>query len=282
MIILNEVSALKKVIDKAASESRSIGFVPTMGALHAGHLSLISSAKKSTDLTICSIFVNPVQFNDPKDYEKYPVTIEKDVEFLENAGTDFLFLPSVSEMYPGGVKNLEHYDLGYLESILEGKYRPGHFQGVAQVMARLLDFTEPDQLFMGQKDYQQCMVVQKLIETKKLRTKLVICPTIREQDGLAMSSRNLRLNSEERKKAAAIYETLRFVKENVSAGDLAHLEIEASMKLSARGFKVDYIEIAKADDLQLLNEWNGMDKLVILTAAFLNEIRLIDNILIDA
>ena len=282
MIILNEVSALKKVIDKAASENRSMGFVPTMGALHAGHLSLINSAKKSTDITICSIFVNPVQFNDPKDYEKYPVTIEKDVEFLENAGTDFLFLPSVSEMYPGGTKDLEHYDLGYLESILEGKYRPGHFQGVAQVMARLLDFTEPDQLFMGQKDYQQCMVVQKLIDTKKLKTRLVICPTIRESDGLAMSSRNLRLNSEERKKATAIFEALRFVKANITEGDLAHLEIEAAMMLSAKGFKVDYLEIAKADDLELLNEWNGRDKLVVLTAAFLNEIRLIDNILIDA
>ncbi len=281
MIILNEVLALRKVIDKAASENRSIGFVPTMGALHAGHLSLINSAKESTDITICSIFVNPVQFNDPKDYEKYPVTIEKDVEFLESAGTDFLFLPSVSEMYPGGTRNLEHYDLGYLESILEGKYRPGHFQGVAQVMARLLDFTRPDQLFMGQKDYQQCMVVQKLIETRKLKTKLVICPTIREQDGLAMSSRNLRLNSEERKKAPAIFEAISFVKANIAKGDLAHLEIEASMNLSARGFRVDYLEIARAEDLELLNEWNGKDDLVILVAAFLNEVRLIDNLIID-
>ena len=281
MIILNEVAALRNVISKAASESRSIGFVPTMGALHQGHLSLINSSKKSADITICSIFVNPVQFNDPKDYEKYPVTIEKDVAFLEKADTDYLFLPSVNEMYPDGIRNLEHYDLGYLESILEGKYRPGHFQGVAQVMARLLDFTEPDQLFMGQKDYQQCMVVQRLIETKKLsKTRLVICPTIREEDGLAMSSRNQRLNAEERKKAPALYQAMSFVKKNVKAGDLAHLEIEASMMLSSKGFKVDYLEIAKADDLELMNEWNGKDKLVILVAAFLNEVRLIDNLLI--
>ncbi len=282
MIILNQVAALQEQIRKAISENKSIGFVPTMGALHPGHLSLINSSKKSTDLTVCSIFVNPVQFNDPKDYAKYPITIESDVSFLKNAGTDILFLPSVSEMYPDGTKDLEHYDLDYLESILEGQYRPGHFQGVAQVMARLLQYTTPHKLFMGQKDYQQCMVVQRLIELLKMQdTHLEICPTIREADGLAMSSRNLRLSPDERKKAVAIFEALSFVKKNIRPGDLAHLEIEASMMLSSKGFKVDYLEIAKANNLELLNEWNGRDKLVVLTAAFLNEVRLIDNMLIN-
>jgi len=281
MIILNQVAALKEQIRKAGSEKKSIGFVPTMGALHPGHLSLINASKRSTAITVCSIFVNPVQFNDPKDFEKYPKTIDSDISFLENAGTDILFLPSVSEMYPHGTRDLEHYDLGYLESILEGKYRPGHFQGVAQVMARLLQYTTPQKLFMGQKDYQQCMVVQRLIDLKNMNTELVICPTVREPDGLAMSSRNLRLNPTERAKAVAIFEALSFVKRNIWQGDLTHLEIEASMMLSSKNFKVDYLEIAKADNLELLNEWNGHDKLVVLTAAFLNEVRLIDNMLIS-
>lgn len=272
---------MREAVQKAVSEGKTIGFAPTMGALHEGHISLIQASRDATDLTVCSIFVNPAQFNDPKDYEKYPVTIEKDVAFLEQTGTDILFLPAVAEMYPSGLGDLEHYELGYLESILEGQYRPGHFQGVAQVMSRLLDMVRPDRLFMGQKDYQQCMVVRRLLELKKMRAiRLVVCETIRETDGLAMSSRNLRLKPLERQQATAIFETLSFVKENLKPGDLTHLEIEASMMLGAKGFKVDYVEIAKAENLELINEWNGVDGLVILVAAFLNEVRLIDNIVV--
>src|ERR1700750_2070008 len=155
MIICKTIDSLHNVIFPADKPRGSIGFVPTMGALHEGHLSLIKLSKEVDTLTVCSIFVNPTQFNDPRDFQKYPITIENDIILLENAGTDVLFLPELDEMYPDGTKNLETYDLGYLETILEGKYRPGHFQGVCQVMRRLLQLVRPDELFMGQKDYQQ-------------------------------------------------------------------------------------------------------------------------------
>ena len=254
-----------------------------MGALHEGHLSLINSSRQVADITVCSIFVNPAQFNDPKDYEKYPITLEKDQDFLERAHADILFLPTVKEIYPQGTKDLEHYDLGYLENILEGQFRPGHFQGVCQVMARLLRLVTPHHLFMGQKDFQQCMVVQLLLHLIGLDklTKFHIAPTVRESDGLAMSSRNLRLNESERKKAVAVSQALKFAKENISAGDLTRLEIEASSMLISSGFKVDYFEIANAENLELVNEWDGKTKLVALTAAFLNQVRLIDNMLLN-
>ena len=260
----------------------SIGFVPTMGALHSGHLSLIEQTKKNAGLTVCSIFVNPTQFNDPADFQKYPVTIEKDIYLLEKNGTDILFLPSVKEIYPDGTKNLEHYDLGYLEIILEGKYRPGHFQGVCQVMHRLLNVVQPDFLFMGLKDYQQCMVVKKLIKIMQSDTKFIACPTLREKDGLAMSSRNTRLNEDERKKATGIYEALNYLKQNIKQGNLQHFIREAKSILQKKDFIIDYVEIADAGTLQLIDDWNGSQKIVALIAAFQHEIRLIDNMLMNS
>jgi pantoate--beta-alanine ligase len=283
MNIIRKATELKEQLNSNENKNKSIGFVPTMGALHNGHLSLIGASKSDTDLTVCSIFVNPAQFNDPKDYEKYPNTIEKDVQFLKEAGTDLVFIPSVKDIYSEGTANLEQYDLGYLETILEGEYRPGHFQGVCQVMSRLLRAVMPHQLFMGQKDYQQCMVIQKLLRLIHLdqTISLQVCPTVREADGLAMSSRNLRLNEQERKKAVAVSKALQFVKDGIKPGDLTRLEIEAASQLSSNGFKVDYFEIAQADSLVLTNEWNGKSKLVALTAAFLNQVRLIDNMLLN-
>jgi len=283
MYIIRQASELQQKLDSYRKKNNTIGFAPTMGALHEGHLSLINTSKQKADITVCSIFVNPVQFNDPKDYEKYPVTLEKDLAFLKDAHTDIVFLPGVNEIYPHGTKDLEHYELGYLENILEGQYRPGHFQGVCQVMARLLKLVTPDHLFMGQKDFQQCMVVQLLLHLIGLdkTTNFHIAPTVRESDGLAMSSRNLRLNEAERKKAVVVSQALNFAKENVSAGELTRLEIEATSMLISSGFKVDYFEIAKAENLELINEWDGKSKLVALTAAFLNQVRLIDNMLLN-
>jgi pantoate--beta-alanine ligase len=254
-----------------------------MGALHEGHLSLIEASKAGCDVTVCSIFVNPAQFNDPKDYEKYPNTIEKDLHFLEETKADIVFLPSVSEVYPDGTRSLEHYALGHLETILEGQYRPGHFQGVCQVMSRLLKLVQPDDLYMGQKDFQQCMVIQQLIRLINLDSKIHfhVCPTVREMDGLAMSSRNLRLTEKEREKAPAISQALQFVKQQIKPGDLTRLEIEAATMLATKGFKVDYFEIASADALELTNDWDGKTKLVALVAAFLNQVRLIDNMLLN-
>jgi pantoate--beta-alanine ligase len=209
----------------------SMGFVPTMGALHQGHISLIEASKTENNVTVCSIFVNPTQFNDPKDFEKYPVTIETDIEKLEAAGCDVLFLPAVSEIYPQGTRPSKQYELGFLETVLDGKFRPGHFQGVCQVVERLLQIVKPTQLFLGQKDYQQCMVISKLIDLMGWGNKLKIniCPTLREADGLAMSSRNMRLTNDERIKAVAIYQCLNHLKENIKPGNLQYLK-EAAFK----------------------------------------------------
>ena len=282
MIIIRKSAELQENLQEFHRENNRIGFVPTMGALHNGHLSLINTSKQEVDITVCSIFVNPAQFNDPKDFEKYPNTIENDLQFLESTGTDLVFLPTVEDIYPGGIKKLEQYDLGYLETILEGQYRPGHFQGVCQVMSRLLQAVQPNELYMGQKDYQQCMVIARLLLILKMgsKTQLHICPTVREQNGLAMSSRNLRLTDQEKKKAVAVSEVLQFVKKEIRPGNLMPLELEAASLLSSQGFKVDYFEIAKADSLELVHEWDGKAKLVVLTAAFLNQVRLIDNMLL--
>jgi pantoate--beta-alanine ligase len=281
MLLLKKIADLRDYLDKKEREGHSTGFVPTMGALHKGHVSLIESSVKDNSITVCSIFVNPTQFNDPKDFEKYPVTIEKDIYMLESAGCNILFLPSVNEIYPDRKTKEAHYDLGYLETILEGKYRPGHFQGVCMVVHRLLDIVRPGNLYLGQKDYQQCMVIKKLIELiGQPAVRVNICPTLREPDGLAMSSRNMRLNEEERKKAPAIYQSLQYIKDNLKKGNLHDLKTIASTKLAKQGFKTDYIEIADGTTLQLINEWDGQQKLVALAAAFLNEVRLIDNMIL--
>src|SRR6476469_4861359 len=166
MTIFKRISDLSEHLNMLRSAQKTIGFVPTMGALHEGHLSLINTSKLKCDVTVCSIFVNPTQFNDPADFEKYPITIEKDIELLIRNGCDVLFLPSIVEMYPEGTSQTERYDLGELEDRLEGFYRPGHFQGVCRIVDKLLSAVQPDQLFMGQKDFQQCMVIKRLIELK--------------------------------------------------------------------------------------------------------------------
>lgn len=279
MILFKKTADLKIFLSKKRQSGAKIGFAPTMGALHQGHISLIDASKANTDITVSSIFVNPTQFNNAADFEKYPITIEKDIDMLEQAGCDVLLLPSVTEMYPQGTQNLPHYDLGFIETVLDGKYRPGHFQGVCQVVHRLLDIVQPDILFLGQKDYQQCMVIKKMIELTGLKTKLSICPTLRQADGLAMSSRNMRLNTEERSKAVLISQTLEFVKQQIKPGYLGDIKERAVNYLNAEGFKTDYVEIADADSLQLQDFWDGTMPLVILAAAFLNEVRLIDNML---
>ena len=280
MILFKKAGELSNYIRKKQSAGLQVGFVPTMGALHEGHLSLIQASKQDAGLSICSIFVNPTQFNDPKDFQQYPVTIEKDIYILEKNGVDLLFLPSVEEIYPNGTTNIETYPLGYLETVLEGKYRPGHFQGVCQVMHRLLNIVKPDHLFMGQKDYQQCMVIKKLISLMQSKIIFHACATVRETDGLAMSSRNRRLNESERKKALGIYEALTYLKKNLSKGNLSDLIAQAHNILTDQHFKIDYVEIADADSLELIHEWNGKQKLVALIAAFQDEVRLIDNMIL--
>lgn len=284
MILFKKVTDLRNYLDAMAISGKSAGFVPTMGALHPGHISLAETCKKQNDITVCSIFVNPAQFNDPVDFEKYPVTIEKDIQLLEKAGCDVLFLPSVKEIYPDASQPVKHYELGYLETILEGKFRPGHYQGVCRVMERLLEIVRPQQLYLGQKDFQQCMVITRLIQQMGLhdKIKINICPTLRERDGLAMSSRNVRLGKDEREKAPSIYKVLQYVKDNIESKAPHSLKQEAIKKLTDEGFKVDYVEISEADSLHPLQQWDKKKITVVLVAAFMNEVRLIDNVVIPA
>ena len=281
MIIIKQSSRIKDFIDRQKALGLITGFVPTMGALHAGHLDLLRISVSQTDMAICSIFVNPTQFNDQEDYNKYPQTLEQDIRLLERSAAAAVFLPDSVELYSSGLTGLEKYDLGHLETILEGKYRPGHFQGVCQVMSRLLKLVNPDKLFMGQKDYQQCMVVERLLELLDLDIQLVRCPTVREPDGLALSSRNLRLQPEQRAVAPVIFHTLRAAKETIVPGDLSVIRKKALAHLERNHFRPDYFEIANAATLEPVSVWDGRQRLVILVAAFLGDVRLIDNLLVN-
>lgn len=282
MIIFKTASEISAFLTSKEGKKPTTGFVPTMGALHQGHLSLVDEARKENDQVVCSIFINPTQFNNQEDFQLYPVTIEKDIELLIRSGCDVLFLPSVTEIYPAAHAK-KQYALGELENLLEGAFRPGHFQGVCEVVERLLDIVQPDKLYLGQKDFQQCMVIAKLLtlENKFSKISLHIVPTMREADGLAMSSRNLRLSPADRKKAVAIHEALQHIREDLHSGnvtELEELEASAERKLAAQGFDVDYVAIR---DRQTLSIPQRGRKMVVLAAASVSGIRLIDNLLLE-
>jgi pantoate--beta-alanine ligase len=281
MIIFKTIDALNTYLFSEPNKGLTIGFVPTMGALHKGHLSLIEMSKKSTQKTVCSIFVNPTQFNDSNDFDKYPITLETDILLLENAGCDILFLPSVIEIYPNVITQKTAYDLGILETILEGKFRPNHFQGVCQVVHRLLDIVQPNKLFIGQKDYQQCLVIKHLIALIGSKTQVIIGETLRETSGLAMSSRNMRLTDADKQKAITIYQILTYIKKNNNKISFDALKLMAIKTLTDNGFeKIDYVEICDANTLKQLVENNEASAKIVLIAAFLNSVRLIDNMII--
>ena len=278
MLIIRKSNDLSKYLGNSSLDGMSVGFVPTMGALHLGHISLIKQARQQDKITVCSIFVNPTQFNDPKDFEHYPKTIEQDIYMLEKEKCDVLFLPEVLDIYPEGTDNLRHYQLGYLETVLEGKFRPNHFQGVCQVMNRLMAIVNPDHLYLGQKDYQQCMVITKLLNIIQSKAGIIIVPTLREPDGLAMSSRNRRLDETEREKAPVIFKALSFIKKNIQPGVPFPVLEKAREMLIQHDLVPDYIEVANADTLELVTDWDGKTKLVALIAAFMGKVRLIDNL----
>jgi pantoate--beta-alanine ligase len=264
----------------AGNNSLKKGFVPTMGALHEGHLSLIKKCRESNDITICSIFINPTQFNNENDFRLYPVTLEKDISRLIEAGCDVLFLPPLTEIYPPGYEK-PVYDLGAIESLLEGAHRPGHFQGVCQVVDRLLEIIKPSEMFLGQKDYQQCMVIARLLELtgRKEKLRLNIIPTMRESSGLAMSSRNLRLSEEDRERATAIFHTLNEIRKNSGIRDTRELEQNAATQLTNKGFIVDYVSVADRNTLEPAAD--ATIPSVALIAATISDVRLIDNMLLD-
>ena len=281
MILFKTTQPLQNKLEKLRNGNVKIGFVPTMGALHTGHLSLITSAKKDCDIVVCSIFINPTQFNDKKDFEQYPVTLENDIYLLETNNTDILFLPFVNEIYPEGLQQLQHFDIAYLEHILEGKYRPGHFQGVCNVVYRLLNIIKPDTIFLGRKDYQQCLVLKTMMQQFFSSINISVVDIVREENGLAMSSRNARLSSNARSKAAVMYQSLQFIKENIDSDNIEVLKEQAKKKILQGGFdKIDYVEVCDAKTLLPVTNLNEAEKIIVLAAAFIDEVRLIDNILL--
>jgi len=281
MILFKSITLLKKYLEKLRSQNLSIGFVPTMGALHNGHLSLIKACKKQCDIVVCSIFVNPTQFNDKKDFEKYPVTTNSDMQLLESNETDILFLPAVDEIYPEGLQQLKHFDLGYLENILEGEHRPGHFQGVCNVVYRLLNIIVADTIFLGRKDYQQYLVLKKIMQEFYPAISISPVDIVREKNGLAMSSRNMRLSNEAHAKASSIYQSLLFIKQNFDKENFDTLKLQANEILLQNGFdRVDYIEICNANTLLPASNSDGEKQLITLAAAFIENVRLIDNLML--
>ncbi|HEY0059673.1 MAG TPA: pantoate--beta-alanine ligase [Flavisolibacter sp.] len=280
MIIFKSAESLAAHLYLLRNEGKKIGFVPTMGALHRGHMSLIDQSGNENEVTVCSIFINPTQFTNEADFQHYPVTIESDIEALQGAGCDILFLPAQSEIYTESFVT-RHFELGRLEELLEGHFRPGHFQGVCQVVDRLLQIVPAHTLYLGQKDYQQCMVIARLLQItgREKEVKLAIVPTVREPDGLAMSSRNLRLSPAGREQASAIAEVLYATQSKLSVQNFEALKQEASKFLTARGFSVDYVEIADARTLETAS--GPGQPLVALVAASVGGIRLIDNLILN-
>lgn len=260
-----------------------VGFVPTMGALHAGHRSLLGQAREDGYLSVVSIFINPTQFNDPEDFKKYPVTIGADIQLLEEAGCDVLFLPSVEEVYPGGSAGVQAFDFGPLEAALEGAHRPGHFRGVGQVVGRLLELVKPRALYLGKKDYQQCLVITDLVRqmglADSLRVKL--CPTVREQDGLALSSRNRRLTEPQRALAGTIYQCLVQIQTKADSAPFMVVQKECEDLLRARRFEPEYVALADANTLQVMNNYEAGRPTVALIAAKIGGVRLIDNVVLS-
>lgn len=280
MFLFKKVADLQRYLQKVSKEKKTIGFVPTMGALHNGHLSLVNRANAETDCTVVSIFVNPTQFNDKKDLEKYPRTLGADIELLSSVQTTVLFIPSVDEVYPKGLDTSLDLEFGALANVLEGAFRPGHFDGMAQVVHRLLDIVRPDRLFMGQKDFQQLTIVRSMLKQLNHKTELVVCPIIREKDGLAMSSRNRRLTPFYREKAVLLSQILSKVKSNIHNRTPESMSTMAMKTLTEAGFKPEYFEIVDGITLQPVKDFSDADFIVALTAAWAGEIRLIDNMIL--
>lgn len=278
MKIIRTVKELKDAVNALKAEGKSVGLVPTMGALHDGHISLVEQARRDNDAVVVSVFVNPTQFNNPDDLRTYPRTEDADCRRLEAAGVDFAFIPSVEEMYPE--PDTRVFDLGDVAAVMEGAMRPGHFNGVAQVVSRLFAMVNPDRAYFGEKDFQQIAVIRRMVELEKFAIEIVSCPIKRESDGLAMSSRNVRLSARQREVAPNIY---RILKESVEA-KASGLSLEETKRKVIEEInaypemEVEYYEIVNADDMQPVRDWNDCRQAVGCITVYLGDVRLIDNI----
>jgi pantoate--beta-alanine ligase len=280
VLIFTEIHELKAFVSFRKLQGQTIGFVPTMGALHAGHISLINYSKKNCHISICSIFVNPTQFNDKNDLERYPRTPEADICLLEEAGCDAVFMPAVKEIYPKKDKRV--FDFGDLDKILEGAHRPGHFNGVGQVVSRLFEIVQPHRAYFGSKDYQQVMVIKALVKLLNLNIDIIACPTLREKDRLAMSSRNTLLSAEERKAASLVPELMQEAKAMKEKGkSVSEIKSFVSEKLSHNSiYRLDYFAVCDAGTLKEINSFNETSSPIALIACFVGKIRLIDNLIL--
>ncbi len=280
MYTFEHVATLQTCLQKLKSKGQIIGFCPTMGALHEGHMSLIAASQSACDSTVCSIFVNPTQFNDKEDLIKYPRPFEEDYRMLKSKACDILFAPTTDEVYPPGLDTSIKVDLGGMKSVMEGKFRPGHFDGMLEVVHRLLQIVKPDQLFMGQKDYQQQTLVRAMIRQLELPVTLVTCPIIREADGLAMSSRNRLLEPEFRAKAPLIYQCLSWIKAHMDSKSPREMQMECIERLETAGLKAEYLSFADGVDLREVHDISRHEEVVVCTAVWAGKVRLIDNIIL--
>ena len=281
MFLFKQVKDIQKYLERIKQQGGTIGFVPTMGALHEGHISLIRQSKKQNSCTVCSIFINPTQFNDAADLDKYPRTTSADIDLLTQAGTDVLFLPPVEEIYPDDLDTSLKLDFGQLDRVMEGFFRPGHFEGMAQVVNRLLDIVRPHQLFMGQKDFQQLTIVRNMLEQLGSSIELVMCPIIRESDGLAMSSRNRRLSKTHRKEAGILNQTLRKTHEMMGTHTPEEIKETVLKDLGVLvGFKPEYFEIVDGHTLLPITNFEDTEMIVACTAVWVGDVRLIDNMIL--
>ncbi len=281
MLLFKRVPDLQKYLNSLNSNDLQIGFVPTMGALHQGHISLINRSRAECDVTVASIFVNPTQFNNANDLEKYPRTPERDIEMLAESGCDIVFMPDATQIYPDGTTPSVKFNFGKLDRVLEGVFRPGHFAGMAQVVNRLLDIVQPYRLYMGQKDFQQAAIIARMLELTHAKTQLISCPTQRELGGLAMSSRNAQIAPEDRSNVNLIYSILAEAAERV--GEYSPLQIQSSalskLKTEPR-FRVEYFEIVDGRTLLPIQRFEDTDYAVALVAVWVGDVRLIDNIIL--
>jgi pantoate--beta-alanine ligase len=280
MTTVYTVKDLQKSIDQYKLENLSIGFIPTMGALHAGHISLLAKSKQECAITVVSIFVNPTQFNNKLDFEKYPRLIEEDSQLLEESNCDVLFIPSVTDMYENPDLQVHSIDIGYLDTILEGAERPGHYQGVVTIVEKLLLAVKPDKIYLGLKDFQQVKVIQNLIAFKRIPTELIRCETLRESNGLAMSSRNMRLTALGKEVGSNLYKALLHVANNKNEKDPKTILAESAKELEKYPIVLEYLELRNGSDLTevRMNEWSENINYVILIAAWVEGVRLIDNL----
>lgn len=280
MLVFERKGDLTRYLTQQRQAGKTLGLVPTMGALHQGHLSLIEASLSQTDLTVSSIFVNPVQFNNKQDLEKYPRTLSRDKELLESAGCQVLFCPPEEEIYPQAPRI--SFSFGELEQVMEGFYRPGHFQGVGLVVSKFFNIVQPDMVFIGQKDLQQCRIIEQLVSDLSFKLQVEIVPTLREVDGLAMSSRNGRLTAEERPLATAFYKALCLAEEKLRAGEAVEVAKEAVVHYLGQypTLRLEYFCIADGGTLQPVADVLGHEQLALCIAGYVGEVRLIDNLLI--